>query len=257
MEMEDGPPEGGLRVDCAGIRERFSVRRAERAQRVLARKVEVADRLGPVRRVLGLDVSYVRGEGDLGIGVAVLLSYPHLDVVSCHAYVGPVCVPYIPGLLAFREMAVLGPLLTRVAGSADLIMVDGHGIAHPRRLGIASHVGVVTDTPSIGVAKKRLYGRVGLVRGRRVLLDEEGRVIAVILSSGRGSEIFVSPGHRVSPFTAAGIVERMLVRGHRLPEPTRVADMVTKRLKKLAARGSLGRGHIQCYGSSFHSISSL
>lgn len=243
-----GSREGG-EDSCIRVERRFSPRTAARAQRLLAARLVVEDDFDPIRRVAGLDVSYTRRDSSsIGVGVAVLLSYPGLEVRECVAYISRVCIPYIPGLLAFREMEVLGPVLIRLAsrGRVDLYVVDGHGIAHPRRFGIASHVGVVMDAPSIGVAKKRLYGREESLGGSRVLVDHSGMVLAHIIESGRGSRIYVSPGHRVSHATAARIISSMLRRGYRLPEPTRIADRVSRSLRGLLKSGRLTPGFIDC-----------
>ena len=211
----------------------FNLARAERAQRILSRRVVLRDDYPPLRRVAGLDVAYVRrGEWDLGIGVAVLLDYPSLRLRDCVAYLDRVCVPYVPGFLAFREMAVLGPALARLA-RPDILLVDGHGVAHPRRFGIASHVGVATGLPSIGVAKRRLVGS-EVEEGGRVYIVHGGEKLGVVIARGRG-KIYVSPGHRVSVEGAARLVEAMLVRGRKLPEPTRVADAISKSLRRRIA----------------------
>ncbi len=143
-------------------------------------------------------------------------------------------------------MAVLGPLLVRIAERVDLIVVDGHGIAHPRKLGIASHVGVVTGKASIGVAKRRLYGKEKIIGGRRVLVDNNN-IIAVLLETGRGSHIYVSPGHMISPFTAARLISSMTLRSRKLPEPTRIADRISKDLRNIARNKGIKRvGILDC-----------
>jgi len=234
--VEDSPSAGSHRVGlCSFIREKFSPEKAAAAQLKLRQKVVLEDNYPPLRRIAGLDVAYMKVGGvEYGVGVAVALSYPSLNVEACVAYVTRVCVPYIPGLLAYREMVVLAPALLRLSRKTpiDLVVVDGHGIAHPRGLGIASHVGVTFNMPSIGVAKRRLYGREVEEQGKRLVIDDEGRPIAVIVESGRGSRIYVSPGHRVSVFTAGRIVRSMLRKGRRLPEPTRIADSITKSLRR-------------------------
>ncbi|MCE4628014.1 MAG: endonuclease V [Desulfurococcales archaeon] len=226
---------------CRLVRNLFATAKAYRAQRWIAEHALVEDRYGLVRVVAGLDVAYKRGRHgeDVGVGVAVALSYPSLKPLACEALARVICVPYVPGLLAFREMAVLAPALARLLRrvSVDLVLVDGHGIAHPRRAGIATHVGVVFDIPSIGVAKKRLYGREKAVGDKTLLVDDGGRPIAMIIERGR-SRIYVSPGHRISVESSARLVKTMLKRG-RLPEPTRVADSLTKSLKRVV-------GEISC-----------
>ncbi|MEB3860214.1 MAG: endonuclease V, partial [Desulfurococcales archaeon] len=216
---------------CRAVRERFSVARAERAQRLMSSMLSLEDSYGPVRVVAGLDVAYKRYEGgEIGVGVAVALSYPGFRVLKCYAAVRLVCVPYIPGLLAFREMAVLSPAFKSLLleSRPDLVLVDGHGLSHPRGFGIASHVGVAFGVPSIGVAKKRLYGRERR-QGDRVLLVSERGPVGEVINVG-GSRIYVSPGHGVSLVSAASLVRGML-RRHRLPEPVRVADSISKRVK--------------------------
>ena len=226
--------------ECLLVKERFSPGRAMRAQKLLSSLVSLEDTIADIDRVVGVDVAYKRlGGEEIGIGVAVRLRYPSLDIEGCTAYIAPVCVPYIPGLLAFREMAVLGPLLSRVLrGRSELLVVDGHGISHPRGLGIASHLGIVFKTPSIGVAKKKLYGRADVRDGREVLVDDEGKVIGVIVG-----KVYVSPGTMVSVWRAAEIIESLTRRGRRLPEPIWIADKVSKTLRSMpldrAARGWL------------------
>ena len=241
---------------CSRVEASFSPERAIRAQRLLASKVVVEDDFPPIRLVAGIDVAYSKSaDTTVGVGVAVLLSYPSLRVVDCVAYVAPICVPYIPGLLAFREARVLAPALYRLVRrrGVDLVVVDGHGLAHPRRLGIASHIGVVFNIPSIGVAKKKLYGKTVTIGGVEYLVDERGEKIGVVLKRRRRASIYVSPGHRVSVDTAARLVEKMTLPGRKLPEPTRIADHYTKVLRE--GLGATGEGYIQCPGSSSHSRS--
>lgn len=246
--METSKVKGSPRVGnsyCDRVRARFSPERAIRAQRALRRKLVLEDDYGVIRTVIGLDVAYFHHDGvEYGIGVAAALSYPSASLEYCVAYVTRVCVPYIPGLLAFREMVVLAPALLRILSTqnADLVVVDGHGIAHPRGLGIASHIGVTFQAPSIGVAKKKLFGREALVDNRKVVVNDAGEPIAVVIDSGRKSRIYVSPGHRVSLWSAARLVKSMLKKGRRLPEPTRVADLITKEVRRKLSRGPVREG---------------
>ena len=217
--------------ECGLVRKRFSVEKAERAQQTLRSRLVLSDIYSPIRIVVGLDVAYKRyGGSEAGVGVAVALSYPGFKPLACFAATRSICVPYIPGLLAFREMAVLAPALKKLLSRVrpDLLLVDGHGVSHPRGLGIASHVGVVFGIPSIGVAKKRLHGREEEVSGRILLVSESGPVGEVIVAGG--SRIYVSPGHGVSLSSASRLVKGM-VKGRRLPEPLRIADSLSKRIK--------------------------
>jgi deoxyribonuclease V len=139
----------------------------------------------------------------------------------------PTRMPYIPGLLSFREVPAALAALEALTIQPELLMVDGHGIAHPRRLGVATHLGLISGYPTIGVAKKRLTGRheeVGEApESHTLLLDGDERIGTVLRSRGRVKPIFISPGHRVGHDTALAWVVRMLT-GYKLPEPTRQAD---------------------------------
>ena len=141
--------------------------------------------------------------------------------------------PYIPGLLSFREIPVLLDAIARLRSRPQLLVVDGHGIAHPRRFGIASHLGVVADVPTIGCAKSRLTGKheePGPLPGDcSPLLSRDGELIGrVVRTKARTRPLFVSIGHKIGLETAVEIVLRCL-RGYRLPEPTRLADRLSKR----------------------------
>ncbi len=220
-------------VDCSLVEKRFNPARARRAQELLKTLVVLEDLYTDTGVVAGVDASYTRRQGEaLGIGVAVVLDSRTLEPLDCRIYVERSCVPYIPGLLAYREMAYMAPPLQALMEEYDigLVVVDGHGIAHPRRFGIASHLGVAFNTPSIGVAKKRLYGRVEEAGGRRLIVDDEGDLIGMIV--GR---VYVSPGNMVTVSTAARLVESMTRHG-KLPEPTRVADTVSKEAKRRVKR---------------------
>ena len=173
-----------------------------------------------------------RGGLEFGLAVAIALEWGSWRRIACKAAVGPVCVPYIPGLLAFREMQVAAPALAALArelGGLELVVVDGHGLAHPRGFGIASHVGVAFNVASIGVAKRKLVGR-EVERGGRVYIVHAGAPVGLVLERG-GRKLYVSPGHMVGVDEAGDLVGEMLVDS--LPEPTRQADAESKRAKKL------------------------
>ncbi len=210
---------------------------AENAQRILRSLLRLSPGLiqGKPERILALDVAYRRlGRSEYGYGVALLYDVLESRILDCRVAVREVCIPYIPGLLAFREMYLLVPAAMGIlrGNPADLLLVDGHGISHPRGLGIASHAGVAFGLPSIGVAKKRLVGREELI-GDTVYLVYEGRRVAVKLETPSGSWVYVSPGHMVSLEEAADIVRGLFRGRHRLPEPLRLADLMTKASKTL------------------------
>lgn len=144
----------------------------------------------------------------------------------------PITLPYIPGLLAFREGPLVEAALRQIRSEPDVVMVDGQGIAHPRRMGIAAHLGVLLGRPTLGVGKTRLFGRAAEpgpeVGDHTPLLAPDGEQIGVFLrTSRRGNPVYVSPGQFITPETAGDVVMQC-VRGHRLPEPIFLADRLSK-----------------------------
>ncbi|MBK0011607.1 deoxyribonuclease V [Stenotrophomonas sp. S41] len=209
-----------------------SVADAREQQRQLASRVERQDRLPrTVRWLAGLDVGF-EDDGATTRAAAVLLDARTLQPVAQEIARIPTVMPYIPGLLSFRELPALLAALAQLPRTPDLVFVDGHGISHPRRLGVASHLGVVTHLPTIGVAKSKLVGRFeepGAEPGAHTpLLDGDEPLGWVLRSKARCRPLFVAGGHRVSADTALAWVQRTL-RGYRLPEPTRLADRLASR----------------------------
>jgi len=208
----------------------ISVAEAIALQKRFADRVECDDRLGPVERVAGVDVGYDKARG-VARAAVVVIDAATLDTVETAIVERSTAFPYVPGLLSFRELPAAIDALERLAGAPDVLLCDGHGFAHPRRFGIASHLGVFLDLPSIGVAKSRLVGEAGepgLERGDRAPLTHKGEVIGTVLRTRTGvSPIFVSIGHRVCLDTAVQIVLACTTR-YRLPETTRRADRLSK-----------------------------
>lgn len=202
----------------------------------LAARVETADRIGAVRVIGGADASATRFDPARRVHAAlVALDWPSLAPRGEAGAVRQGGLPYIPGLLGFREVPALAEAWARLEPRPDLILVDGHGIAHPQALGIACLLGLVLDVPTIGVAKSVLVGRVeaGLAEaaGATAPLLHKGRQIGIALRSRRGANpLYVSPGHRVGAETALDWVRRCL-RGRRLPEPTRAAHAAAGALR--------------------------
>ncbi len=197
-------------------------------QSALAARVIRADALGPVRRVAGVDVSASRFDpAGLVHAAVVLLSWPGLEVIARAGASLPAPMPYRTGLLAFREMPAILAALGKLPARPDLLLVDGQGIAHPRRCGIACHLGVTLDLPAIGVAKSRLVGQpaapLGPEPGAVQMLLDRGEVVGALLRTrARANPLHVSIGHRIALATALDWV-RATARGYRLPEPTRLA----------------------------------
>jgi len=207
------------------------VPRARQLQAELAGRVRLQDAFPPLRCVAGVDVGFEEG-GAITRAAAVLLDAETMQLLADAVARLPTRMPYIPGLLSFRELPAVLAALARLPQVPDLVFVDGHGVAHPRGLGIAAHLGVITDLPTIGVAKKILVGShepVGPRRGERQPLTHKGQVIGTVLRSKDGIlPLIVSPGHRVSQATAAELV-LAAGRGYKLPEPTRLADRIASR----------------------------
>lgn len=206
----------------------LSPAQARELQLELAARVERQDRLGPLRRVAGVDVGFEDGGAVTRAAVAVL-DFPALTPAAQAVARVPTTFPYVPGLLSFREGPGVLAALEQLEALPDLLLCDGQGIAHPRRLGIASHLGVLLDVPSIGVGKSRLTGwheAVGPEKGDWVpLWDRRGgsEVIGAVLRSRRGClPLYISIGHRISLATAIELVLACTPR-YRLPETTRQA----------------------------------
>ncbi len=202
---------------------------ARRLQKELAPEVSQVDDLGELKTVAGLDLGYPRtatGE-EVGRAAVVVLQYPSLEPVEERITLRPVSFPYVPGLLSFREAPVGLAALSELTTAPDLIVVDGQGRAHPRRFGIACHLGVLLDRPTIGCAKSILCGHAdepGPNPGDWTPLVHRDEVIgAVVRTRANIKPVYVSVGHKISLETAVKIVTACL-RGYRLPEPTRLAD---------------------------------
>lgn len=205
-------------------------------QKQLAKQLELADRIAPVTHIAGMDIGF-EDDGATTRAAVVLLKWdpataPDLTVVEQVVHREPTRMPYIPGLLSFREIPAALGAFEKLKIMPELIMVDGQGIAHPRRLGIAAHLGLWLDLPTIGIAKSRLYGEydeVGETRGDWVPLRAGNDTIgAVLRSRAKVKPVFVSPGHRISLETSLDWIMRCLGRT-KLPEPTRLADRLASR----------------------------
>lgn len=180
----------------------------------------------PVRLVAGADISIGNARTPARAAV-VVLRWPDLAPVEQAVVETEVRFPYVPGLLSFREIPALLPAFARLRASADLIVVDGQGIAHPRRLGLAAHLGLLLDVPAIGCAKSRLTGdaegTLGSERGARAPLRDRGEVVGTVLRTRGGTNpVYVSTGHRIGLEEATAWVLDLAPR-FRLPEPTRLA----------------------------------
>lgn len=188
----------------------------------------VIDEPGPAApiTVAGLDVAYAEDDSRLAAAV-VVLNLADLSIADTAVVRGTPAFPYVPGLFAFREVPALMDALERLSVRPDVLICDGHGLAHPRRFGLAAHLGVLTDLPSFGVGKTRLVGdweQVAEQRGARSPLIDSGETVGAVLRTRSGVKpVFVSAGHRIGLDRACDLTLR-LTPHFRLPETTRIAD---------------------------------
>ena len=200
-------------------------------QEGLRQQVICQDRFGPLRRIAGVDVGF-ESDGAITRAAVAVLSFPELSLQEAVLARRPTTFPYLPGLLSFREAPAILEALSRLGAAPDLLVCDGHGLAHPRRIGLACHLGLACDLPSIGVAKSLLIGRhqpVGEGGGDWQPLWEEDEVIGAALRTQPSVKpVYVSIGHRISLETATDIVLRCTT-CYRLPEPIRQAHRLASR----------------------------
>ncbi len=204
---------------------RISTAEAREIQLALRDRVITEDCLTTVRWVAGVDVGF-EDRGAYARAAAVILRFPELELHETAIARRKTEFPYVPGFLSFREAPVVMAALQRLKQVPDLVLCDGQGYAHPRRFGLACHLGVMSDLPTIGVAKSRLIGTHAAVpkrRGSRRPLVDQGEVIGAVLRTRTGvSPVFVSVGHRISLDTALDYVLACCTK-YRLPETTRAA----------------------------------
>ena len=197
--------------------------KARRLQNGLRTQVVKTDRFGKINTVAGVDIGFKK---DIARASVVVLSFPGLQVIDSVVTESPVRFPYVPGLLSFREIPPLLTAFTQLQTEPDLVIVDGQGIAHPRRFGLASHLGLILDRPTIGCAKSRLWGRYEepeTEHGSYTYLMDKDEVIGVVVRTRRNVKVvYVSIGHRIS-LDSARTLTLACCRGYRLPETTRYA----------------------------------
>jgi deoxyribonuclease V len=212
---------------------------ARRLQHELAAEVDATARLGRWKTIAAADVSSEWRGKELQAGVVVLRA-GELELVERSAKVGPSPFPYVPGLLSFREAPLVLEAFANLRKRPDVVLVDGQGRAHPRRFGIASHLGLLLDLPTVGCAKTRLcgtYDEPGPLRGDLSPLRDGDEIIgAVVRTRDRVKPLFVSVGHRI---TLEGAVELVLgLSGkHRLPSPARLAHAYVNEIRRAIKTG--------------------
>ena len=192
-------------------------------QRDLSRRVKCVDDPNFEPRYLcGIDAAY---EGDTAFVAASVWDATNMEIIETATILDRVSTKYVPGFLGFREGPLLVKIAEKIRQKPDVFLIDGQGVAHPRRFGLACHVGLALDRPTIGVAKSRLYGK----SDDSKILDHEGKVLGRILTV-QNRKFYVSVGHRISLETASNLVEKSIVDGH--PSPLREAHLKSMRAKQ-------------------------
>jgi deoxyribonuclease V len=215
-------------------------RQAVELQRHLRRRIRTDLPVDAPRRIAGVDVAYVRATGE-SVATVCVLSYPELAVVEWAVATIPTPFPYIPGLLSFREVPPILAAMAELEGPVELVFVDGHGQAHPRRMGIACHLGLWLETPTVGVGKSRLCGRFDeprMDRGEWSDLIDRGEVVGRVVRSRRSVKpVFVSVGYGIPLEECVAWTLRVTTK-YRLPEPIRQAHRLAALGKEERTGGS-------------------
>ena len=203
-------------------------------QNSLRNRIQLKDSFRKIRVIAGADVAFDK-RSNQGYGGVIVYSFPELEEIERQGVTRPVTFPYVPGLLAFREAPILLEAFASLQTEPDMILFDGQGIAHFRRMGIATHMGIVLNKPTIGCAKSRLIGRYEEpgedVGSCSPLIHGEETLGMVLRTRERVHPIFVSPGTKISLETSIEIVLKCSD-GYRIPKPTREADRYVAFLKK-------------------------
>ncbi len=203
-------------------------------QKLLAKKVIREGEYPNIKYIAGCDVSFEKNSS-YGFAVVTVLGYPDLNVVEVSTNVGKSTMPYIPGLLSFREAPLLIDAFRKLKCTPDIAVYDGQGIAHPRRVGLASHMGIITNIPSIGCAKSLFIGRYEELDKKKgnysSLVDKDELIGYALYTKDNCRPIFVSIGHKVSLSFARDFI-LSCVKNHKIPEPTRLAHNYSNELRK-------------------------
>ena len=211
-----------------------SPQEAIQIQQELRKQVKLEKLTRTVEYIGGADISFDKG-ADIAYAAIVILKLPTLIPVSHATAVCPLTFPYVPGLLSFREIPILAEAWKKLKLKPDVIMLDGHGIAHPRRFGIASHFGVLFDIPAIGCAKKRLVGTIdepGNEPGNNTsIYDGDERIGTTLRTKRNVKPVFISPGHKISFEESIAVTIKCLTK-YRIPAPTRQAHILVNKLRR-------------------------
>ena len=219
-----------------------SIKEARAIQLQLAKEVILQKFTGNIARIWAVDVSYGRfdsiGYGILGWFVPTDDSFGgqfDCQMIKTFTTISSVAFPYVPGYLSFREIPVLLPLFQELPEKPDLVLVDGAGIAHPRGIGLAAHLGVIFNVPTIGCAKSRLFGNYtepANESGAFSQLTNDDNIIGFVLRTKKNTKpLFISPGHLTDPQSSLEIIKRFCGK-YRIPEPLRRVDFISKELRR-------------------------
>jgi len=202
-------------------------------QQELRLQIKIEPLEKPIRIIAGADISFNKYEETVYAGI-VMFRYPQMEIISNTWAISNTKFPYISGLLAFREVPALLEAWNKLDIKPDLLVLDGQGIAHERRLGIATHFGLITDIPTIGSAKSRLRGRyeepANEAFAQSAMYDRDEIIGTALRSKKNCKPVFISPGHRVSMAQSVEIIKNC-IRGYRIPEPTRQAHMLVNKIR--------------------------
>ena len=218
----------------------LTVAEAKDWQQAMARQIVCRDEVRDVYTVAGVDVGFEE-KGSVTRAAVAVLDFPTMQLVDFTIARLPTCMPYIPGLLSFREVPAVLAALQQLTVQPDLLLCDGQGRAHPRRFGVACHVGLLSGIPAIGVAKQRLCGEhdaLPVAKNSLVALMDGQETIGSVLRSRTGVKpLYVSIGHRISLTSAVHFVQESLA-GYKLPEPIRWADGLASNRGKIVEKAS-------------------
>jgi deoxyribonuclease V len=222
-----------MRIPPVPHRWTISPKQAVAVQKQLAARVVMGRPRKAIRFVAGADCAFPK-DREQCVAAVVLWDLEKRTVLEEHVAVRKLTFPYVPGLLSFREAPAVLAALRKLRREPDCLMLDGHGLAHPRRFGIACHIGVICDRPTIGCAKSRLTGshdEPDRTRGSSTSMEDKATTLGTVLRTRDGVKpVFVSVGHRIDLRTAERVVLDCAVR-YRLPEPTRLADRLVAKAK--------------------------
>jgi len=202
-------------------------------QNHLRSRIQIRELHKPVKTIAGADISFNKNSELLYAGI-VVFKYPEMQVITTSTAIAHTSFPYISGLLAFREVPALFSAWNNLYTKPDLLVLDGQGIAHERRTGIATHFGLLTDVPTIGSAKTRLYGRyqepADKIFAQSPMYDKGELVGIALRSKEHCNPIYISPGHNISMQQSVDVIKKC-IRGYRIPEPTRQAHLLVNKVR--------------------------